>query len=98
MNNKFIKKFAVKKHLVISGKVQGVGFRYWMRNLAINNNISGWVKNRSSGDVEALVIGKEKEIQKLIKKCKIGPNSAAIQDIHINDYKENYFENEFNIF
>ena len=35
----------IKKHLVISGKVQGVGFRYWMQNLAINNNISGWVKN-----------------------------------------------------
>ena len=36
----------IKKNLVISGKVQGVGFRYWMQNLAINNNISGWVKNK----------------------------------------------------
>jgi hypothetical protein len=35
----------IKKHLIISGKVQGVGFRYWMQNLATNNNISGWVKN-----------------------------------------------------
>ena len=87
----------VKKHLIISGKVQGVGFRYWMKNLATNNNISGWVKNRSLGDVEALVIGQEKEIQKLIKQCKIGPNSAAIQNIYINDYKEDYFEKGFNI-
>ena len=87
-----------KKHLIISGKVQGVGFRYWMRNLAINNNINGWVKDISSGDVEALIIGQEIEIQKLIKQCKIGPNSAAIQDIHINDYKEDYFEKGFNIF
>ena len=52
MINKFI-----KKHLVISGKVQGVGFRYWIQNLAINNNIVGWVKNKLSGDVEALIIG-----------------------------------------
>ena len=57
----------IKKHLVISGKVQGVGFRHWMQNLTINNNISGWVKNKLSGDVEALIIEQEKEVQKLIE-------------------------------
>ena len=87
-----------KKHLIISGKVQGVSFRYWMQNLAINNNIGGWVKNRSLGDVEALIIGQEKEIQKLIKQCKIGPSSATIQNIQINDYNQNYSEKGFNIF
>ena len=87
-----------KKLLIISGKVQGVGFRYWMQNLAINNNISGWVKNISSGDVEALIIGQEIEIQKLIKQCKIGPSSATIQKIQINDYNQNYSEKGFNIF
>ena len=98
MINKFIKKMIIKKHLVISGKVQGVGFRYWMQNLAINNNIGGWVKNRSLGDVEALIIGQEKEVQKLIKQCKIGPSSATIQKIQINDYNQNYSEKGFNIF
>ena len=88
----------IKKHLVISGKVQGVGFRYWMQNLAINNNIGGWVKNRSLGDVEALIIGQEKEVQKLIKQCKIGSSSATIQNIQINDYNQNYSEKGFNIF
>ena len=88
----------IKKHLIISGKVQGVGFRYWMQNLAINNNISGWVKNRSLGDVEALIIGQEKEVQKLIKQCKIGPSSATILKIQINDYNQNYSEKGFNIF
>ena len=87
-----------KKLLIISGKVQGVGFRYWMQNLAINNNISGWVKNRSLGDVEALIIGQEKKVQKLIKQCKIGPSSATIQKIQINDYNQNYSEKGFNIF
>ena len=88
----------IKKQLVISGKVQGVGFRYWMQNLAINNNISGWVKNRSSGDVEALIIGQKKEIQKLIKQCKIGPSSATVQNIQINDYNQDCSEEGFNIF
>ena len=87
-----------KKHLVVSGKVQGVGFRYWIQNLAINNNIVGWVKNKLSGDVEALIIGQEKEVQKLIKQCKIGPNSATIQNIQINDYDLDYSKEGFNIF
>ena len=73
-----------KKHLVISGKVQGVGFRFWIQNLANKNNITGWVKNKSSSDVEVLIIGQEREIQKLIKQCKIGPNLAVIKNIHIN--------------
>ena len=45
MNNKFIKKMIIKKHLIISGQVQGVGFRYWMRNLAIN-----YTRQESSGN------------------------------------------------
>ena len=88
----------IKKHLVISGKVQGVGFRHWMQNLTINNNISGWVKNKLSGDVEALIIGQEKEVQKLIKQCKTGPSSATIQNIQINDYDQDYSKEGFNIF
>ena len=88
----------MKKNLVISGKVQGVGFRYWMQNLAIKNNINGWVKNKMSGDVEALIIGEEKDVQKLIKLCEIGPNSATIHDIQVNDYEHDYSKEEFNIF
>ena len=87
----------MKKHLIISGKVQGVGFRYWMQNFAVNNNISGWVRNKSSGDVEALIIGQEKEVQKIIKQCKIGPSLATIQNIQINDYDQDYLKEGFNI-
>ena len=88
----------MKKHLVITGKVQGVGFRYWMKNLAINNNINGWVKNKMSGDVEALIVGEEKDVRKLIKLCDIGPSSATIQNIQVNDYNQDYTEKGFNIF
>mgnify|MGYP001266630778 CR=1 FL=1 len=88
----------MKKHLVITGKVQGVGFRYWMKNLAINNNINGWVKNKMSGDVEALIVGEEKDVRKLIKLCDIGPSSATIQNIQVNDYNQDYSEKGFNIF
>mgnify|MGYP000878876184 CR=1 FL=1 len=53
----------MKKHLVISGKVQGVGFRYWLQKLAIEKNICGWVKNKTSGNVEALIVGEEKKVR-----------------------------------
>ena len=52
----------MKKHLIISGRVQGVGFRYWLQRKAEEKNIFGWVKNKIEGDVEALIIGEEKEI------------------------------------
>ena len=47
----------MKKHLLIFGKVQGVGFRYWLYEKAIKKNIRGWVKNTIQGQVEALLIG-----------------------------------------
>ena len=87
----------MKKHLVISGKVQGVGFRYWLQRLAIEKNICGWVKNKTSGNVEALIVGEEKEIQELIKLCEIGPGSAKIDYVQINDYNKDYIKKDFDI-
>ena len=68
----------MKKHLVISGKVQGVGFRYWLQRLAIEKNICGWVKNKTSGNVEALIVGEEKEIQEFQLK-KFGPEGEIFR-------------------
>ena len=45
----------MKKHITISGKVQGVSFRYWLYKVAIQRKIDGWVKNKISGEVEALL-------------------------------------------
>ena len=87
----------MKKHLVISGKVQGVGFRYWLQKLAIEKNICGWVKNKMSGNVEALIVGGEKEIQELIKLCEMGPGSAKIDYVQINDYNKDYIKKDFDI-
>ncbi len=87
----------MKKHLVISGKVQGIGFRYWLQRLAIEKNICGWVKNKMSGNVEALIVGEEKEIQELIKLCETGSSSAKIDCVRINDYKKDYIKKGFDI-
>ena len=57
----------MKRHIVITGKVQGVGFRYWLYQAAKQRNIDGWVRNKISGEVEALLIGDDVEIDNLIK-------------------------------
>ena len=56
----------MKKHLLISGKVQGVGFRHWLNMKATEKNIFGWVRNISTGEVEALLIGNDEDVNKLI--------------------------------
>ena len=60
----------MKKHIIIKGKVQGVGFRYWLYKEAIQRNIDGWVRNKISGEVEALLIGNDVEVNNIIKLCK----------------------------
>ena len=85
------------KRLVISGKVQGVGFRYWLQSVAIEKNIFGWVKNKTSGDVEALIVGNEQEVEDLVKLCKQGsPSSKGVQVV-VNEYKKSYLKKSFDI-
>ena len=86
----------MKKHLLIFGKVQGVGFRYWLYQKAIKKNIHGWVKNTIQG-VEALLIGADENVNDLIKQCKKGPHSSNVTQVKIQDYKQEYLKKTFDI-
>ena len=83
-------KALMKKHLIISG-------RYWLQKIAIEKNIFGWVKNKISGDVEALIIGDEKEVKNLIKLCEKGPLLSKVDHVKVKEYKKNYLKKNFNI-
>ena len=83
------------KRLVISGKVQGVGFRYWLQNAAIEKNIFGWVKNKTSGDVEALIVGNEEKVEDLIKLCEQGSPLSKVDQVMVNEYKKSYLKKSF---
>ena len=85
----------MKKHLLISGKVQGVGFRHWLSMRAIEKNIFGWVRNISTGEVEALLIGNDEDVHKLIKQCKQGPFSSKVIQVKIRDYQQDYSKKSF---
>jgi len=87
----------MKKHIVITGKVQGVGFRYWLYKAAKQRNIDGWVRNKISGEVEALLIGNEMEIDNLIKLCKKGPPSSKVAKIEVQNYQKEHFGKSFEI-
>ena len=87
----------IKKHIIIKGKVQGVGYRYWLYKTAMQRNIDGWVKNKISGEVEALLVGKEADVNNLIKLCKKGPMMAEVKNVSEKNYEKEYLKKSFNI-
>ena len=86
-----------KKHIVITGKVQGVGFRYWLYQIANEKNVYGWVKNINTNEVEAVFLGEEKKVDEIIKLCRKGPTSSKVVSVKIEDYKQEYFKKSFDI-
>ena len=87
----------MKKHIVITGKVQGVGFRYWLYQAAKQRNIDGWVRNKISGEVEALLIGDDIEIDNLISLCEKGPPSSKVTKIKVQNYQKVFLKKSFDI-
>ncbi len=87
----------MKKHIVITGKVQGVGFRYWLYQAAKQRNIDGWVRNKISGEVEALLIGDDVEIDNLISLCEKGPPSSKVTKIKVQNYQKKFLKKSFDI-
>ena len=87
----------MKKHLLISGKVQGVGFRHWLYMKATKKNIRGLVKNKITGEVEALLIGNDEDVDDVIKQCERGPSSSNVTQIRIQDYQQEYSKKSFDI-
>ena len=69
------------KRLVISGRVHGVGYRDWMVKAAEALGLSGWVRNRSDGTVEALVYGEIDAMEELLRACRRGPRLAEVTSI-----------------
>ena len=80
-------------HLIISGRVQGVFYRYSTKQKAEQLGIKGWVRNLSNGNVEALLEGDEKNINEMISWCKKGPEHSDVTNIELISEKPiNEFE------
>lgn len=64
--------------LRISGRVQGVAYRAWLERQAALLGVSGWVRNRRDGSVEAVISGPEAAVRDLIERCRRGPPLARV--------------------
>lgn len=80
----------VVKHLLITGRVQGIGFRYHMLRVARELGITGWVRNCRDGSVEAMVAGAPDAVEKIIAWARRGPEHALVAGIEINPGNGSY--------
>jgi acylphosphatase len=81
-------------HIVVSGVVQGVGFRWFVMRLANQFELKGYVRNRYDSTVETYVEGDEASLRAFLDEIKIGPRSAHITNVNFNwvEYKGKYTE------
>jgi acylphosphatase len=76
--------------LRIAGRVQGVGFRLYMQREARSRGITGWVRNRADGTVEAVVQGTPDAVEAMIAWARRGPPSAAVSDVKVGEASGEY--------
>ena len=78
-----------RAHLYISGRVQGVYYRAFVRNTVASLGLFGWVRNLYDGRVEALFEGDKGKIEQAIKDCYMGPSGARVDNVEVmwEDYK-----------
>jgi acylphosphatase len=65
----------------VMGRVQGVGFRYALRDEALRLGLAGWVRNRADGSVEALAQGDERALGELVGWARRGPRLAKVEAV-----------------
>jgi acylphosphatase len=73
------------KHVIIRGRVQGVGFRAWTEYTALERGLQGWVRNRRDGAVEALFVGPADAVAAMIAECHHGPRGSRVDAVDQHD-------------
>ena len=68
-------------HVRISGRVQGVGFRWFVREEARRLGVSGWVTNLRTGEVEVKAGGEKSSLERLRRALQVGPNGAEVERV-----------------
>ncbi|MEU1971069.1 acylphosphatase [Microbacterium sp. NPDC019599] len=72
-------------HVVVSGDVQGVGYRYTMRIVAMEAGVAGWVRNRRDGTVEAEVEGTDEQVDEVLAWMAQGPPGSVVANASVSD-------------
>jgi acylphosphatase len=82
--------------VVASGRVQGVGFRWWVRSHAASLGVNGWVRNMPSGNVEAVFEGQREHVELLLRWCRQGSSVAYVDQLEV-EWQEPEGEHGFEI-
>jgi acylphosphatase len=72
-----------RARVIASGRVQGVGFRYWAHSRAAPLGVSGWVRNTLDGDVEAVFEGPREHVELLVRWFREGPSAAYVDRLDV---------------
>lgn len=81
--------------IIVSGRVQGVGFRYFTRDIAGEMNLTGYVRNTSDGRVEIEVQGDDKLVDKFVEKIRVGPQLSRVTSYMTSEMNVVECESEF---
>jgi acylphosphatase len=74
---------ALQARLIVTGRVQGVGYRDWAIAAARRLGLAGWVRNRRDGSVEALIVGDDSAVGEMIAACQRGPQMARVDAVDV---------------
>lgn len=73
------------RHVLVHGRVQGVGYRAWTERAALSRGLQGWVRNRRDGSVEAVFVGSEDAVSVMVDACRHGPLGALVETLDQRD-------------
>ena len=74
--------------MIVRGRVQGVGYRWWAVREAERLGLDGWVRNCRDGSVELLAVGAPPALEALAAACQRGPSAAAVDAVEISDAED----------
>ena len=81
---------ALVRRIVVSGRVQGVGFRYALADEARSRGLDGWVRNRRDGSVEAMLAGPRADVDAIIEWARHGPPAARVTAVDVETAEGSY--------
>ena len=87
----------VARRYLISGRVQGVGFRYFTEAAAAREGLHGWVRNLPDGRVEIDVEGEADAVERFERNVRHGPPGARVQDVNVDDTVPQRRESGFSV-
>jgi acylphosphatase len=75
----------IRRRAIVTGDVQGVGFRWSAREAAQRFGVTGWARNRTDGSVEAELEGPPEQVDRMLAWLRTGPPGAAVEDVAVSD-------------